>query len=97
MIASVALNRDFKGIKITKIMIMYIILRDEYYDHRENTVYALIDIETEENFVSQCWIIERDFYTSDEIRNIYIINNYTVIIYGRYQIEIRITNEKNEK
>jgi hypothetical protein len=84
MIVSVALNRDSEKIKITKTIAMYIILRDEYHDYRENTVYALMNIETEENFMSQRWIAERDLYTSDEIKNINIINDYTITIYGKY-------------
>jgi hypothetical protein len=53
MIASVALNRDPEEVKITKIITTYIILRGECHDHRENTAYILINIEAEENFVSQ--------------------------------------------
>jgi hypothetical protein len=94
MIVSVALNRDSEKAKITKIIITYIILRSEYHDYRKNTVYILINIGAEENFVSQRWIAERGLYTSNEIRNTYIINNYTIIIYGKYQIKIRITNLK---
>jgi hypothetical protein len=79
MIASVALNRDPKEIKRTKIIATYIILRSECHDYGENTAYILIDIGAEENFVSQRWIAERGLYTSDEIKNAYIINNYTII------------------
>jgi hypothetical protein len=53
MIISVALNRDSEKIKIMKIIATYVILRSECHDHRENIVYILIDIEAEENFVSQ--------------------------------------------
>jgi hypothetical protein len=81
---------------MTKIIITYIILRNECHDYGKNIIYILIDIEAEENFVSQRWITERGLYTSDEIKNIYIIDNYTIIIYGKYQIEIKITNEKSE-
>jgi hypothetical protein len=52
MIISVALNRNPEEIRITKIIITYIILRSECHDHRENTVYVLMNIGTEENFVS---------------------------------------------
>jgi hypothetical protein len=83
MIIFVALNRNSEGIKIIKIMIIYITLRDECHDHGKNIAYILTNIKTEENFVSQRWIIERGFHASDEIRNIYIINNHTITIYGR--------------
>jgi hypothetical protein len=53
MIISVALNRDSEGVRMTKIMTTYIILRGEYHDHGKNTVYILINTEIEENFVSQ--------------------------------------------
>jgi hypothetical protein len=53
MIVSVALNRNPEKIKITKIIITYIILRDECHDHRKNTAYILINIKAKENFVSQ--------------------------------------------
>jgi hypothetical protein len=53
MIVSVALNRDPEKAKMTKIIIIYIILRSECHDYRKNIAYALMDIETEENFVSQ--------------------------------------------
>jgi hypothetical protein len=53
MIASVALNRDPEGVKMTKVITTYIILRGECHDYRENTAYILMDIGTEENFVSQ--------------------------------------------
>jgi hypothetical protein len=96
MIISVALNRDSEGIKRTKIIITYIILRSKCHDYEKNTAYTLMDIEIEENFVSQRWIIERGFHTSDEIRNTYIINSYTIIIYGKHQIKIKITDEKDE-
>jgi hypothetical protein len=61
-----------------------LILRDEYHDHEKNTIYILINIEAEEDFVSQRWIVERGLYTFDEIRSAYVINNYTITIYGRY-------------
>jgi hypothetical protein len=67
-----------------KIIATYIILRGECHDYEENTVYTLINIGIEENFVSQRWIIERGLHTSDEIKNAYIINNYTITIYGKY-------------
>jgi hypothetical protein len=53
MIASVALNRDSEGAKMTKVIATYIILRGECHDHEKNTAYALINIEAKENFVSQ--------------------------------------------
>jgi hypothetical protein len=84
MIVSVALSRDSEEIKMTKVMITYIILRGECHNYGKNIVYILMDIEIEENFVSQRWIIERGFYASDEIRSVYIIDNHTIIIYGRY-------------
>jgi hypothetical protein len=77
-------------------MATYIILRDEYHDYGENTAYTLINTEAEENFVSQRWIAERGFHTFNEIKNVYIINNHTITIYGKYQIKIKVTNEKGE-
>jgi hypothetical protein len=84
MIVSVALNRDPEGAKRTKVMATYIILRGECHDHRENTIYALMNTETEENFVSQRWIAERGLHTFNEIRSAHIINGYTITIYGRH-------------
>jgi hypothetical protein len=66
---------------MTKAITTYIILRDECHDHRKNTIYILINTEIEENFVSQRWITERGLHRSDEIRNTYIINSHTIIIY----------------
>jgi hypothetical protein len=71
-------------------------LRGEYHDYGENTAYILINIEIEKNFVSQRWIAEGGLYTSDEIKNAHIINSHTIIIYEKYQIKIRVTNEKSE-
>jgi hypothetical protein len=96
MIISLALNRDSEGVKMTKAIVTYITLRGECHDHEKNTVYTLINIETEENFVSQRWIAERGLHTSNKIRSTYIINSHTITIYGKYQIKIRATNEKNE-
>jgi hypothetical protein len=84
VIAAIALNRNPEEIKITKIIIIYIILRSECHDYRKNIAYILINIGIEENFVLQHWIIERDLYTSDEIKNAYIINSHTITIYGKY-------------
>jgi hypothetical protein len=84
MIDFIALNRDSKGVKRTKAIITYIILRGECHDHKKNIAYVLINTKIEKNFVSQRWIAERGLHASDKIRNTYIIDNYTIIIYGKY-------------
>ena len=55
-----------------------------YYPHSPRTVNALIDSDTEKNFISQSLIIEMGMHVQRNSMDIHTIDKYTVRIYGRH-------------
>jgi hypothetical protein len=81
MCASVAMGRNPEGAKDTRRMTANVVLRTP---QGTRTFLALIDCAAEENFISQRLVVEQGLTATPTKIAGKTINNYKIIIYGKY-------------
>jgi hypothetical protein len=93
MIAAVALSKNPSKATSSHAFIIIFNIRLEY---RFRKIIALIDNDSEENFISQRFVKKNDLI-DDSIKCIKeSIDGYTVIIYRKHDLVIHIKNSENQ-